>query len=85
MCISGGEIWQRVNVDIMNVCVCVSHNGGYYSNEVPGCLDTYCSPPVSHFPRDRGVCGSWCNVCEVCDYRAQTTGLSSGAFGDVTD
>lgn len=23
MCISGGEIWQRVNVDIMNVCVCV--------------------------------------------------------------
>jgi len=57
---SGGEIWQRVNMDIMNVCVClcvcVSHNRGYYSNEVPGCLDSYCSPPVSHFPRDRGVC-----------------------------
>lgn len=41
-----------------NECVCESHNGGYYSNEVPGCLDTYCSPPVPHFPCDRGLCAN---------------------------
>lgn len=60
--------------DLHIMTVCVSHNGGYCSNEVPGCLDTYCSPPVSHFPLDRGVC----NVCEFFDRRAQTTGPAPG-------
>lgn len=75
-----------MNVDIMNVCVCVSLIMGditvmRYQDVWTLIAPHLCltSPVIEECVR---MCRSLCVMSEVCDQTAQTTGLFSGVFND---